>query len=235
MTSINHTLKTIKSNTIANFIHIDSKGIVITTNNISSGSDLQEIEKYAKNSLPSDVENVSLPRLLQSKSYLKIIGILYISKKINNQISSDDIENVLKNNHLFNDIVLASKPCIIKVSPKSNMAIIWINISSFITTVRSANMNPGILQYKNCWKWGHMVGVCYIQGSKCVRCNGPHLTEHYHHFAWCRKANKKTNLPRLETKKGKPYPYTFKCLNCKSEHQADSYDCSFWKHHFHKK
>jgi len=162
--NVNHVLKTIKSNTIANFICVNSKGIIITTNNISLGSDLQEIEKYIKNSLPFDIENISLPRLPQSKSYLKIIGISYISKKMNNQISLDDIENVLKNNYLFNDIVLASKPHIIKVSPKSNMAIIWIdiwntqngtnakkainqrfNISSFIATVQSVNMNPGIL------------------------------------------------------------------------------------------
>ena len=46
--NINHALKTIKSNTIANFICVDSKGIVITTNNISLGSDLQKIEKYVK-------------------------------------------------------------------------------------------------------------------------------------------------------------------------------------------
>ena len=122
--NINHALKTIKSNTMADFIHINSKEIVITTNNISLGSDLQEIEKYIKNLLSADVENVSSSRLLQSKLYLKIIGIPYISKKMNNQISLDNIKNILKNNHLFNDIVLTSKPHIIKVSPKSDMAII---------------------------------------------------------------------------------------------------------------
>jgi len=61
------------------------------------------------------------------------------------------------------------------------MAIIWIdiwdtqnrtntkkvinqrfNIGSFITTVWGANMNPGVPQYKNCWKWGHTAGVCHI-------------------------------------------------------------------------
>ena len=126
--NINCVLKTIKSNTIADFIHVDSKRIVIITNNISSGSDLQEIEKYVKNPLPSDVENISSSRLLQLKSYLKIIGILYISKKTNNQILLNDIENILKNNYLFNDIILASKPHIIKVSPKSDIAIIWIDI-----------------------------------------------------------------------------------------------------------
>ena len=110
----------------------------------------------------------------------------------------------------------------------------WFNIGSFITTVRRANMNPGVPQCKNCWKWGHIAEVCYIQGSKCVRCNGSHLTEHHHHFTWCCKANNKINLPRLETKKGEPCPHMFKCLNCKSDYQADSYECPFWKHHFNK-
>ena len=69
----------------------------------------------------------------------------------------------LKNNHLFNNIVLASKPHIIKVSLKSDMTIIWIdiwntqtgsnakkiincwfNISSYIATVHSININPGV-------------------------------------------------------------------------------------------
>jgi len=169
--NINHALKTIKSNTIANFIHVDSKSIIITTNNVSSGSDLQEIDKYVKNLLSSDADKISSPRLPQLKSYLKIVGILFISEKTSNCVSLDEIENVLKNNHLFNDIVLTSKPRVIKVSPKADMAVIWIDIwdtqnglnakkvinqrfsiGSYIATVQSANMNPGILQCKNCWK-----------------------------------------------------------------------------------
>jgi len=126
--NINCALKMIKSNTIANFIHVDSKGIIITTNNISSGSDLQEIDKYVKNSLSSDEDKISSPRLLQSKSYLKIVGIPFISEKTSNYVSLDKIKNVLKNNHLFNNIVLTSKSRIIKVSPKADMAIIWIDI-----------------------------------------------------------------------------------------------------------
>ena len=73
--------------------------------------------------------------------------------------------------HLFKDIVLASKPYIIKVSPKSDMAVVWVdiwnsqsgssakniinhcfNIEHFITTVKDTNMNPGVPQCKNCWK-----------------------------------------------------------------------------------
>ena len=122
--NINCALKAIKSSTIANFIHVENKGIVIMTNNISSGSDFQEIKKYIKNSFSSNIDKVSPARLPQSKSYLKIVSILFISEKTNSHISSDEIEDVLKNNHLFNNIILVSKPCIIKVSPKSNMAIV---------------------------------------------------------------------------------------------------------------
>jgi len=113
---------------IADFIHVEDKDIVVTTNNVLSGSDLQEIEKYIKNSLSSNADKVSMARLPQSKLYLKIVGILFISEKTNNQILSDEIEDVLKNNYIFNNIILASKPCIIKVSPKSDISIIWINI-----------------------------------------------------------------------------------------------------------
>jgi len=42
--SINCALKSIKSNVIADFIYINDKDIVISTNNIANPSDLQEIE-----------------------------------------------------------------------------------------------------------------------------------------------------------------------------------------------
>jgi len=61
--NINWALKAIKSSTIANFIWVEDKGIVITTNNVSSGSDLQEIEKYIKSSLSSNADKVSSAQL----------------------------------------------------------------------------------------------------------------------------------------------------------------------------
>jgi len=76
---------------------------------------------------------------------------------------SNDIEMFLKQNHIFDNISLASKPRVIKVSPKSNMLIVWIdiwdvqsgsnakmlinrcfNVGSYITTTWGANMNPSI-------------------------------------------------------------------------------------------
>jgi len=59
--------------------------------------------------------------------YLKITGIPYIQPS-GIAISSDDIINYLKDSNLFEDTTLAAKPRIIKASPKSDMAIIWIDI-----------------------------------------------------------------------------------------------------------
>jgi len=102
--NINHALKNIKSNIIADFIHIDDKGIIITTNNMACPLDLQEIKKCIKNSLTTDTDQISTPRLPQSKSYLKIVGIPYISKHLNVRISFEKVESILKVNHIFNDI-----------------------------------------------------------------------------------------------------------------------------------
>ena len=42
--NINHALKGIKSNIIGDFICVEDKGIIITTNNVASPSNLQEME-----------------------------------------------------------------------------------------------------------------------------------------------------------------------------------------------
>jgi len=41
---------------------------------------------------------------------------------------SQDVELVIKQNQIFNNVTLASKPRVIKTSPKLDMVIIWVNI-----------------------------------------------------------------------------------------------------------
>ena len=84
-------------------------------------------------------------------------------------INSEVMELIIKSTHIFDNINVASKLHIIKVSPKSNMTIIWIdiwdlqsgstakmlinqcfNIGSYVAIICSANMNPSVLQCKNC-------------------------------------------------------------------------------------
>jgi len=126
--NINRALKGIKSNIMADFVRSDSKEIIISTNNVTCLSNLQEIKKYVKNTLCAVADQIETPRLSQSKSYLKIISISFVSKYTNSQLTSDNVKKILKANHIFNDIVLASKPRVIKVLPKSDMSIVWIDI-----------------------------------------------------------------------------------------------------------
>lgn len=251
--NINRALKNIKSEIIADFICLDNKGIIITTNNVASMLDLQTIKMYITNINNIELNHVEVPRLPQSKSYLKIISIPFFLEDTNTPISSNVVKKIIKKNHILNDIILASRLRFINVSPKSDMSIIWINIwdvqsgsktkgfinrcfniGIFIAIIHRANMNLGIPQCKNCRNWGHTMGFCRIQGSKYVKCNRSQMLEHHQQFGWCCKVNSKINPPWLETKKEEPCPHMFKCVNYKSDHQANPNVCPFWKHCFNK-
>jgi len=110
-----------------------------------SASDLQTIKNYIKTTNCIDSTRVEVSYFPQSKFYLK------------------------KQIHIFNNTVLASKPHVIKVFPKSDMDIVWLdiwdvqseskakylinryfNIGNYIATIKGANMNPSVFQYKNC-------------------------------------------------------------------------------------
>jgi len=170
VSTINSWLKEIKSTLRAEFMQPLVEDLIITTNNIPAASDLSTMEKYIKFIKGINHNDVSAPQLSQSKSYLKITGILYIQPS-GLTLTSDDITNYLKNSDLFEDTSLASKLHIIKASPKSDMAIVWIDIwdsqsgsktkllinYSFnygrsIATIRGTNMNLEVPQYHNCWK-----------------------------------------------------------------------------------
>jgi len=97
-------------------------------NKIASNSDLNTIEKYMKEL--NDIylnEFISL-KSFQSKSYLKILGILYFIEDTNLLITTDIIERVIKTTYIFNDTVLAFYSQIIKIFPKSDITMVWVNI-----------------------------------------------------------------------------------------------------------
>ena len=68
-----------------------------------------------------EADKIEVPRLTQSKSYLKILDIYENS---NMPISADTVEKIIKDNHIFNNIILAFRPRVIKVSLKSDTVII---------------------------------------------------------------------------------------------------------------
>ena len=126
--NLNRALKSIKLDILVNFICSDASSIIVVSNKVANLSDLQTIEYYIKDASHINSNEVNSPRLPQSKSYLKIIGLSYFQEDSTNLLNSNVVEKIIKDNHIFNNIILASKPHVIKISLKSDMTIVWINI-----------------------------------------------------------------------------------------------------------
>jgi len=90
--------------------------------------DLSTVEKYIKNINSIDLDDIMIPRLPQSKSYLKFLSIPYLIEDTNVFINSNIVKRIIKSTHIFNGVVLAFKPRVIKAFSKSDIAVIWVNI-----------------------------------------------------------------------------------------------------------
>jgi len=123
---VNKYLKISKSDIITDFICVTNNGIIITMNKPANTLDLSTIKKYLESIENVNSDSIEGPYLPKSKSYIKIIGLPY--KTNQGVITPDYIENVLKELYLFKDVVLVSKLHVIKASPKSNMAVVWVDI-----------------------------------------------------------------------------------------------------------
>jgi len=128
VSNLNRFLKRVKSEYSVDFIYTDNKRLLITINNVVVTSNLNIIKKYIKDLNDIDYNDIESSRLSQFKSYFKILSISYFVEDTNLPILSDTIEGILKSTHIFNNITLISYSCIIKALPKSNMAIIWVDI-----------------------------------------------------------------------------------------------------------
>jgi len=110
-------------------------------------------------------------RLLQSKSFLKILGVPYWGNNSLLPITQAQVESVITNTLIFEGVVLASRSRIMKASPSSDMSVIWIdiwdsqkgskgktlinhsfNFGCHTATVRGTAMHPGVAQCRNCWR-----------------------------------------------------------------------------------
>ncbi len=97
MVNINKLLRNTKLEVLVDYIHSDPLRISIITNKVFLQSDLQIINQYMKNSEDINALQVDEPRLPQSKSYLKIIGIPYYPhSKSQDHLTSSDVETILK-------------------------------------------------------------------------------------------------------------------------------------------
>ena len=124
--NINECLKNSNSDIIADFICLSNNGIIITMNCSANITELSRIENFLKKIDNINPVSIEVPRLPKSKLYMKIVRLPYNSEL--EVVTPDFIEGVFKETHLFKDVTLASKPHIIKVSPKSNKTVVWVDI-----------------------------------------------------------------------------------------------------------
>jgi len=168
VSNLNRLLKKVKSECSVNFICADNKMLLITTNKITVILDLNIIKKYIKDLSEVNYNDIESPKLPQSKLYLKILSISYFVKDTNLSILFDIIKSIHKSIYIFNNITLTSHSHIIKASPKSDMAVTWVdiwdfqsganikmlinrcfNIRSHIVTIHRTNIKLGVFQCKN--------------------------------------------------------------------------------------
>jgi len=162
--NLNRLLHNTKSEVLTDYIRADPIGITIVTNKVSQQLDMAIINNYVKSLNDINFLQVDEPRLHKSKSHLKIIGIPFFPHANSQErLTPNDIEMILKQNYIFDNISLASKPRVIKVSSKSDMSIVWLdiwdvqsgsnvkmlinrcfNVRNYIMTICGANMNPSI-------------------------------------------------------------------------------------------
>ena len=64
ITNINRILKSIKLDIFVDFIYSDHQGLIVTTNKVSSLSDMNTVENYIKNIHTIDTSNVQTAQLL---------------------------------------------------------------------------------------------------------------------------------------------------------------------------
>ena len=123
--------------------------------------DLLTIEKFLKNINNINLNLIEGPYLSKSMSYMKIVRLPYkIEQEV---ITSNYIKSILKEMYLFKNVMLALKLHVIKVSFKSNIAVVWVdiwnsqssslakniinhhfNVGQFVATICSTNINLGI-------------------------------------------------------------------------------------------
>ena len=126
ISNVNKCLKNSKSDIVVDFIQITNNRIIITMNKLANMLNLSTIKKFLKNINNVNLDSIEGLYLPKSKSYMKIVRLPYKIKQ--RVITPNYIEGILKEIHLFKDIVLASKLHVIKASPKSDIAVFWVDI-----------------------------------------------------------------------------------------------------------
>ena len=102
--------------------------VFMSTNSVASAAELEVIKQWLKKTAGLGESTEVEPRLLQSKSFLKVLGVPYWDSKTFLPVTPAQVVEAFFSSPLFEGVTLASMPCIMKASPSSDMSVIWIDI-----------------------------------------------------------------------------------------------------------
>ena len=83
-------------------------GVSMSTNFVASAAELEVIKQWLKKGAGLKASTVVEPRLLQSKSFLKILGVPYWGNNASIPITQAQVEAVIANTPVFEGVVPAS-------------------------------------------------------------------------------------------------------------------------------
>ena len=95
-------------------VHKAWDGVSMSTNSVASVAELEVIKQWLKKTAGLGEVTEVEPRLSQSKSFLKVLGIPYWDSKTFLPVTPAQVAEVLSSSPLFEGVTLASMPCIMK-------------------------------------------------------------------------------------------------------------------------
>jgi len=105
-------------------VHKAWDGVSMSTNSVASVAKLEVIKQWLKKTAGLGEVTEVEPRLPQSKSFLKVLGVLYWDSKTSLPVTPAQVAEALSSSPLFESITLVSMSCIMKASPSSDMSVI---------------------------------------------------------------------------------------------------------------
>ena len=103
-------------------------GMSMSTNSVASAAELEVIKQWLKKTAGLGEVTEVEPHLPQSKSFLKVLDVSYWDSKTSLPITPAQVVEALSSSLLFEGIILASMPRIMKALPSSDMSVIQIDI-----------------------------------------------------------------------------------------------------------
>ncbi|KAF7762584.1 hypothetical protein Agabi119p4_9177 [Agaricus bisporus var. burnettii] len=188
-----------------------------------------------------------MPNAPQSVAHLILKGFDYYTSRYNKHpediLTGDQVIEAMGSVDQFRGLECVRKPAVVRSRGSKDMAVAFVDvwdsktgshtkdlvnkvyhIRGKLIKVEYARQREFVPQCQKCWKWNHGTSRCRLSYQLCARCGQPHMTKNHTAFATCCGAARKREDWTGECK------HEIKCINCKGNHTADSFKCTYKRH-----